>query len=1482
LTPDVAEASHFRGGTLSYVVVGGSTSRTVRFTVETYFSSPGGTGTFFFGDGKTYSMRPSFTRLPDGTLKYTISFNHTYAKTGTYTAYWSDCCWISGISNRSRYWTHRIKVVLDGKNKGDAQFNSPAFFTTCTNAPFITNVNASDPARLKLSYALSNSPSGMVIDQTGKITWSSPRSGRHVFAVTVTNTSGVTTFREVLLTVSGSCNNKAPVLTLSKTTATIKPGTRVCTDVQATDPDRNSVQFLVNPAKAGATKPPTGYKASGTKWTWCWTPVKADEGTTHSILFTAVDNGRPILNAQKRFFITVSAGVAPTITLTPTGTSKTVNEGGTLTFQAKAADPDGNGIASFTVTGLPSFCSKSPATSTSTYTISCKPGYTHGTKVYNVTFTAVDKDGKPKTTKVAVVITVRDVNRPPSITSKPATTAIEDKKYTYSAKANDPDGDKLTWSVTAKPSSASFNTSTGVLTWTPKDADAGKTFSFGVKVCDSKGACATQTWKVKVTNVNDAPKITSKPPTTATEDKLYLYKPVVFDPDTGDTQTWKILKGPKGAKIDQKTGKLDWTPGDDEAGKTVDFEVQVCDKSGVCIKQTWKVKVTNVNDDPTITSKPPTTAEQDKTYTYSPKAFDPDPGEVLTWSSSKLPKGAKMDPKTGKITWTPKNADVGKKADFEIKVCDKAKKCATQKWSVTPKNVNDAPTILPGTPKDTAYVGQKYEFEPKASDPDANDKLTWRKAKGPAAATVDPKTGKVTWTPGDGDSDKEVEFEIEVCDNGTPKKCAKKSWKVKVLKKCAIDTDCPGDQICAAGICREPGCSSKKPCKQGEFCFDGKCKKDLCASKSCAPGEYCRPTDGKCIKPCANVKCQSGEVCKEGSCVKDPCAATPCKSDEICDATTDPKNPTCVKNKCKAGSCKDGRQCTKEGKCSNETCSLITCPDKKQRCVVDRCVERQPCGVDNQCPGSEICSGKLCYPWGCYAPKASCKKGEVCISGNCNNNPCVAQDGKAKCNPNVEFCRQYDAGGVCAKPCASVKCKSGEMCVDGACVKDPCDGVTCKAGEVCVEGSCEGERCNASNVCKHSRVCNPNKNKCEDDQCFGVKCPDSKQVCKFGQCVAPPTCNNDGDCPGDQLCVQNKCVIPECNTSKDCQSGELCVDGKCKKDPCDGKTCPDGEFCRNGQCVGSCAGVFCKDGEVCVDGKCTADTCKDKKCPAGEVCKGGQCVKDPCEKASCKGERICKDGRCVNPPCTGVTCPSGQTCTDGQCTGDRDCKLDKDCPSTSICVSGKCTPPGCHDSTCKDSSELCTDGKCTNNPCGNRNCADDEYCRPSDGTCVKTCPTCPDGKVCKDGKCEDDPCKDVTCNSGEKCVDGSCEKDACLNAGDQPCKFNRKCQDSKCTNDPCLGVTCKDGETCKAGICYGAKPKEEEPAVEPTPDAGPDEPAVVDKDQADKGDGTKQVDFTPIVSGGCACSASKTQGVPGALLFFLLLLGVGTLRRRRR
>ena len=60
-----AEASHFRGGTLSYRVVSG---RTVEFTMEAYIraNTSGGNGTFRFGDGKTFNMRPTFTRAPDG------------------------------------------------------------------------------------------------------------------------------------------------------------------------------------------------------------------------------------------------------------------------------------------------------------------------------------------------------------------------------------------------------------------------------------------------------------------------------------------------------------------------------------------------------------------------------------------------------------------------------------------------------------------------------------------------------------------------------------------------------------------------------------------------------------------------------------------------------------------------------------------------------------------------------------------------------------------------------------------------------------------------------------------------------------------------------------------------------------------------------------------------------------------------------------------------------------------------------------------------------------------------------------------------------------------------------------------------------------------------------------------------------------------------------------------------------------------------
>lgn len=58
-------------------------------------------------------------------------------------------------------------------------------------------------------------------------------------------------------------------------------------------------------------------------------------------------------------------------------------------------------------------------------------------------------------------------NTSPTITGTPTSNVSENSAYSFTPFANDTDGDKLTFSITNKPSWASFNTVTGQLTGTP-------------------------------------------------------------------------------------------------------------------------------------------------------------------------------------------------------------------------------------------------------------------------------------------------------------------------------------------------------------------------------------------------------------------------------------------------------------------------------------------------------------------------------------------------------------------------------------------------------------------------------------------------------------------------------------------------------------------------------------------------------------------------------------------------------------------------------------------------------------------------------------------------------------------------------------------------------------------------------------------------------------------------------------------------------
>ena len=128
--------------------------------------------------------------------------------------------------------------------------------------------------------------------------------------------------------------------------------------------------------------------------------------------------------------------------------------------------------------------------------------------------------------------TLNTSNTPPQFDSDAPTTATEDVSYTYTPQVSDPDGDSLTITADTLPGWLTFDGTT--LSGTPTQAvlDADGT-SHPVKLVVSDGtASVEQEFTITITPVNDAPFFTSNPVTTASEDVLYTYTPVVNDVDS--------------------------------------------------------------------------------------------------------------------------------------------------------------------------------------------------------------------------------------------------------------------------------------------------------------------------------------------------------------------------------------------------------------------------------------------------------------------------------------------------------------------------------------------------------------------------------------------------------------------------------------------------------------------------------------------------------------------------------------------------------------------------------------------------------------------------------------------------------------------------------------------------------------------------------------------------------------------------------------
>jgi hypothetical protein len=261
-----------------------------------------------------------------------------------------------------------------------------------------------------------------------------------------------------------------------------------------------------------------------------------------------------------------AANLKPIISGTP---PTTATVGVQYSFTPSARDPEGKRLY-FVIANKPSWASFSTST-----------GQLKGTPTKTGTFKNIKimvTDGVHTSVLPLFNITVSaaKTNRAPTISGTPATSATVGKAYSFRPTASDPDGDSLGFSISNKPSWATFSTSTGQLSGTP--SAAGTFSNIVIKVSDGKLTTSLPAFSIKVVadTSNAAPKISGTPATSATVGTAYSFTPSASDAN-GDTLTFSIANKPSWATFSTSTGRLSGTPAASHAGTYSNIVISVSD-----------------------------------------------------------------------------------------------------------------------------------------------------------------------------------------------------------------------------------------------------------------------------------------------------------------------------------------------------------------------------------------------------------------------------------------------------------------------------------------------------------------------------------------------------------------------------------------------------------------------------------------------------------------------------------------------------------------------------------------------------------------------------------------------------------------------------------------------------------------------------------------------------------------------------------------
>jgi hypothetical protein len=343
---------------------------------------------------------------------------------------------------------------------------------------------ASDADDQTLIFSASGLPSWAGFDsRTGEVAGTPPAGTTGAtddVVIRVSDGNATATLPAFAITVTAPTSNHPPTIG-GTPPPRATDGTLYTFQPTAADADGDPLTFTIANRPTWATFNTNTGRLQGT-------PSPSNVLTYRYIVISASD-GKASTPLQS-FAITVeSANAAPVIAGSPAAAATVAKQ---YVFTPAATDADGDTLT-FSITNKPAWATFTASTGR----LQGTPAAANVGTTANIVISA--SDGKRSAQLAAFSIAVSAAaNRAPTISGVPPSAVVPGQQYSFQPTATDADGDTLTYSITNKPSWATFSTTTGLLRGTPTAGDVGTTSGIAIKVSDAAASVGLAVFSVAV------------------------------------------------------------------------------------------------------------------------------------------------------------------------------------------------------------------------------------------------------------------------------------------------------------------------------------------------------------------------------------------------------------------------------------------------------------------------------------------------------------------------------------------------------------------------------------------------------------------------------------------------------------------------------------------------------------------------------------------------------------------------------------------------------------------------------------------------------------------------------------------------------------------------------------------------------------------------------------------------------------------------